>query len=724
MLKRFFNFRPLCLIFLTFICTIFAVVQLFVSNILPAIFLMAFVAFVLCTFALSLFKICKFENLRSLFGLKSVPVFCLIVLASVVIAGSGASVNFCIKSPRTFANSAHTITATVREVATYSDSQTLLLGKVKIDGKSQNFKIKAKYQTDSDFFKVGDQLTFGSYMIEISLVENGELNPSAFKSNIQYFCTINEGFAKNEGKAFFVDYAKDKLKSTFLSAMDKNTAGFCYAVIAGDKSLVSQEYYQLFKNSGVAHILAVSGLHIAFLIAIILAICKIFGANGKAKLFVVSSILFLYNVMCEFSPSVFRASVMGLCFLFGSHIGERTDGLSSLSLAGIVVLLIFPLSLFDAGFCLSFSAVLGILLFQKAISKFLQKIRFNKFFAEPIAVTLSAGIGTIPFVCKFFGEFAPITLLSNLIVLPLFTLMYYILLPSTLLAVLISPSVLCIANFFAKVVVSFSALFAKVGMVQLFDFDSLSIALYFVILLLASPYFLARPKSKLVCVLAFVFSLCPVVANCNTQRYYDYNSVTVTQSIKNVELFTTSKNIKILFGIGSDIYDKTAVGTLLKNARVKTLDYILLCNYSDSQQEELAKVAERYDVRKICIFGKCDQSTLKGAQNACKKADVFAVQGKQYQIEGINFSFFEDEKIYKAFKANYAGQNMLFFNNSIDAKKIADDPFFDDYFNLILIANCFDSRYEVLHADAMRAFSMGTGSDIVVSVGELWTTKF
>lgn len=722
-LKRFFNFRPLCLLFLTFIFATYAVVKLFAGKILPSVLLLIYIFGVIIIFALSLFDKSKFENLKSVFGIKNLCNVCLLVLACAMIASALASANLYAKSQRHFANSAHTITATVREVVKKADTQSVLLGKLKIDGKTEYFKIKASCDLSLGELSVGDELTFGAYLFANDLMQNGAINSSALKSNIQYFCTIPEGFAKKQGRAYFVDYAKDKIKNAFLSAMDEGTAGFCYAVVVGDKSLVSEEYYQIFRDAGVAHILAVSGLHIAFLVAIILAICKLFRAGKKTRFWIVATILLLYNILCEFSPSVFRASVMSLCLLFGSNIGERNDNLSSLSLAGIIILLSCPLNLFDAGFCLSFSAVFGIFLFEKQIARLFEKIHIAKIVAEPVAVTLSAGVGTFPFVCKFFGEFAPITILSNLVVLPLFTLAYYILLPSIVFAVLISPSVLCVANFFAKIVTNFSALFAKFGLISLFDFDALSIVVYFVILLFASPYCMLKTKSKLICCFAFALSISTVLANCNTQKYYNYYSISATQRLNNVELITTDKNIKILFGVGDDSFDKTSIKALLKNAKVCTIDHIFLCNYSDGQQAQLSEIAKQYSAKSIYLFGEYDESTVQGAKNCIDFAKVIAIKSKNFQVAGIVLNFYAEGQKYKAVDIDFGNSRILLINYSVSAETIKTESFFQTYFDLALISNAFDLRYELLNCDNQFAFSLTTGTQNLSNVGELWTTK-
>ena len=329
--------------------------------------------------------------------------------------------------------------------------------------------------------------------------------------------------------------------------MTDDNAGFAYAVLVGDKSILSDDYYSTFKNAGLAHILAVSGLHVGFLVALVNIILKLCKVKGKYRFFAVLGILLIYNILCNFSPSVFRASVMSICLLLGLVLGERNDILSNLSLAGIIILLAMPLYLFDVGFLLSFGSVLGILFFAKPITKLLSKIKFPNFLAESIAVTISATIGTIPFTFKYFGEFAPISVLSNLFVLPLFSIMFSILILCVFLNLIVNlPFLISFSQFFVNILTNFSAIFAKFGLIKTINFDTISILIYYFICFVASPYFMISIKSKLIVVLGFVICLCGTISLCSIQKVIKNNSIYVSQSAIPSTLYVTKNNETIL----------------------------------------------------------------------------------------------------------------------------------------------------------------------------------
>ena len=118
----------------------------------------------------------------------------------------------------------------------------------------------------------------------------------------------------------------------------------------GDKNFISDSLYDDVKVSGLAHTLAVSGLHIGIFAAFLNMILKKCKAKSLIRLIVVGIVLMIYLAFCNFPASAVRAYVMILCIMFAGVIGAKRDNLSSLALAGIIILGYSPLSLFASGF--------------------------------------------------------------------------------------------------------------------------------------------------------------------------------------------------------------------------------------------------------------------------------------------------------------------------------------------------------------------------------------
>ena len=141
---------------------------------------------------------------------------------------------------------------------------------------------------------------------------------------------------------------------------DQEDAGVFKAAILGEKSAMDEGIQDLYQKSGISHLLAISGLHLAFIGAVVYGILRRLGFGyGKAGL-IGGCFLVSYGIMAGASPSVLRALVMALCGFLAAYLGRTPDLLSSLALAALLILWDSPYRLLQSGVQLSFGAVAGI----------------------------------------------------------------------------------------------------------------------------------------------------------------------------------------------------------------------------------------------------------------------------------------------------------------------------------------------------------------------------
>lgn len=201
---------------------------------------------------------------------------------------------------------------------------------------------------------------------------------------------------------------------------------------------------QLFRDMGLAHVLAVSGLRLGIIAGAIMMLLRPI-RNGWLRFFLLLLFLLFYAALTSFTPSVMRASIMMLCAAPAMDLRRRYDGLSALSLAFLLILLVSPFSLWRAGFQLSFLAVGGILLlvpvFQKLLFFLPEKL------TSALAVDFAVVIATLPATARFFGVIPLSSLLANLIILPLVPFFIVPALVCTLLSYLWMPLAQIIALF-------------------------------------------------------------------------------------------------------------------------------------------------------------------------------------------------------------------------------------------------------------------------------------
>ena len=197
-------------------------------------------------------------------------------------------------------------------------------------------------------------------------------------------------------------------------------AGFIKGIFLADRSDISQDLQSEFINSGVIHVLAVSGLHVGFIAFFIFALSGRIELRYKYYIAIAGIILFL--IITKGVPSVFRASVMAIIIFTAKLSGRSTNGINSLSIAAFIILLLNPLELFNPGFLLSFSAVLSILIIFPMFSNAVKQLKINKYLKNILifaSVSIAAQIGTLPFTLYYFNKLSIISILANIIVIPI-----------------------------------------------------------------------------------------------------------------------------------------------------------------------------------------------------------------------------------------------------------------------------------------------------------------
>lgn len=209
-------------------------------------------------------------------------------------------------------------------------------------------------------------------------------------------------------------YAMARLRARFSDVYDQilpvNEAGIIKAIVLGDKTDLDDDIYQKFKTAGIAHIVAVSGLHIGIFSGLLLFLIR--PLPKTVSVYITIFILGLYCMFTGCSPSAVRAFVM-IVILFGGKLLHRDyDIVSSACLAAIIMLLYSPFYIYDLGFQYSFCAVLGIGLINDIIIKYGIK---NKIL-QAVLISLAAGTATKPISVLSSSVLNVVDIFANLLV--------------------------------------------------------------------------------------------------------------------------------------------------------------------------------------------------------------------------------------------------------------------------------------------------------------------
>ncbi len=201
---------------------------------------------------------------------------------------------------------------------------------------------------------------------------------------------------------------------------DPKDAGIFRAAILGEKSQLDEEIRVLYQKSGIAHLLAISGLHLSLVSAAVYGILRRLGVGYGGAGILGSMMLIGYGMMTGASPSVIRALVMALCGFLAAYLGRTYDLPSALGLAALLILWDNPYRICQAGVQLSFGAVTGIAVTAEVFLQRETKEKEKK--KAPLAKTLAYSLGmqwmTLPFVLYHFFQIPVYGIFLNLLVVP------------------------------------------------------------------------------------------------------------------------------------------------------------------------------------------------------------------------------------------------------------------------------------------------------------------
>jgi len=214
---------------------------------------------------------------------------------------------------------------------------------------------------------------------------------------------------------------REKLKNQIIENMPLASGAFLRAILLGDRSELSKDIQTSFKHSGTIHILAISGLHVAFITLIILYLLR-FLRIPRIPCYIFTMLFLIGFALLTLSrPSVVRAVVMASIFLIGMLLGRRVDVYNSLGVAALFILIKNPKDLFNIGFQLSFLAVLSIIYIAPRLMRLIREdVNFyaRRWFYMPLAVSISAFTGTAPLILYYFKIITPIAIVANLLIIP------------------------------------------------------------------------------------------------------------------------------------------------------------------------------------------------------------------------------------------------------------------------------------------------------------------
>ena len=242
-----------------------------------------------------------------------------------------------------------------------------------------------------------------------------------------------------EGEMRIWDYPalwRQRIMDTIQSAFPADTAGFAKALLIGDTTELTYQQDRSFQVSGIRHIVAVSGLHVSILFALIYLL---FGKQRVLNAVFGIPLLLVFAAIAGFSPSIIRACIMQILILLAMLANKEYDPPTALAFSVLVILGMNPRTITSISFQLSVGCMIGIFAFSEPLRQYFlsfgnlkekskgksRSAKMIRWITGSVAVTLSAMVVTTPLCAVYFGMVSLVGILANLLILPVLSIIFY-----------------------------------------------------------------------------------------------------------------------------------------------------------------------------------------------------------------------------------------------------------------------------------------------------------
>lgn len=469
-------------------------------------------------------------------------------------------------------------------------------------------------------------------------------------------------------------------------------------ILLGEKSQITDEINSYFREGNMAHILAVSGAHVSYVMLIISILLGKF--NKKFYLICTIIILVFFMILTNFAPSVVRACIMAIIALIAKLIYRKSDVYNNLGISALIILLHNPYTILNIGFQLTYLGTLGIIMLNKNVlhnvgafiarpcvdKRLYHKInKFKKFIVNSILISLSVQILIAPIILFNFNMLSYNFLISTIIATPIFSgimlvgIFTLILDPLKKICFPILQILLDSLIFISKFIASFP--FSKIilstpKVIWIFSYYIVVLVILFSKNSLTLRILKYREKINTILkkLVAVILAICIIFEFVQFFNNRDLRIFFIDVGQGDSTLIITPKNKVILIDGGGSLdknYDvgKSVLVPYLLDREISKIDYIIVSHFDNDHVGGLMYVLKTLKVKNILISKQSEDSKeYKEFMELAKKERIKIIivkQGDSIKIEkDITFNI-----LYPASKLEFDDLN----NNSIVTKMIYKD---------------------------------------------------
>ncbi len=434
----------------------------------------------------------------------------------------------------------------------------------------------------------------------------------------------------------WIDACRKRFCQNIKRLLPEKNDGIAMALLMGDSTQIADDQKELFSNASLSHILAISGMHVSYVIMGFGFLLKKFGKRTSKILFIF--LLIIFANITGASPSVVRAVIMSVLAICASLIYRKSDTINNISISCLIILIFNPYSLFNLGFQLSFFGTLGIVLFHSRIdfkmksycntNMTLNKISDTAFkllekITEILSVSISANIMIFPVLIYNFNNISFIFLLSNILVTPILGFLIFSGYIVVLLSIVSIKIAILPAKLFNFVIIVFYKIAEICSNIKFLKFVVGTPKIYIVIFMylgifivffyseLREKLWLRKINFKKIISLILIISILFRILNIQNKKFKIY-MVDVGQGDCTLIVTNTNKTI-LIDGGGSESGDydvgKKVLVPYLLDRQITSVDYILFSHFDSDHCLGLFSVMEELKVKNAIVSEQSKESS-------------------------------------------------------------------------------------------------------------------
>ncbi len=478
------------------------------------------------------------------------------------------------------------------------------------------------------------------------------------------------------------------LRSTLLDKCDRflseDESAFLKALILGYKSDMSDNINLYIRRSGISHIVSISGLHLAIMMALLnLLLQKL---KFRSSIFIVPiintlSALFI-TALTGFSPSVKRAAIMLIISNSASMVYRENDSVQSLSFALLILLFVNPFAVWDVRLTLSAISILGIILLNERINRKLSHFIKPAFIRDTLSMTLSAQTITAPLCIYYFGAISVLGVLTNLIIVPIIPYIMgmaivFMIMPFDVLSNFLSDGIWGSVKLITSIAKLISAIpFSQIE-ISFIEFTRTSLLIGFVIYTIKKTVLCRVFYKNAICFLLACIAVVLIFFP-PTSDNVKITVINVGQGDCTLIQFPNGKNM-LVDGGGSATNDFDTADTIIKPYLIKNgidrIDYAVISHFHADHANGILNLARSFPTGCIIApdyFKAGTEKTIQTALDICLQMNIplyMMDKGDEFIIDDeISFKVYSPDKSYiygendasMVFKITAYGRYVLF----------------------------------------------------------------